>query len=141
MTAEVEGVSVSSVYIPNGKHTGHEDFPGKLAWLDALAAHLAAAHRPDAALVVGGDFNVCPAPLDSWNEAALRGHIFHTDEERARFQRLLDQGLFDLFREKNPERARVLAGGTTAAAPSTRARACASTSCSAARRCWRASAP
>jgi exodeoxyribonuclease-3 len=102
VTAEVEGVAVSSVYIPNGKHTGHEDFPGKLAWLDALAAHLAAAHRPDAALVVGGDFNVCPAPLDSWNEAALRGHIFHTDEERARFQRLLDQGLFDLFREKNP---------------------------------------
>jgi len=103
VTAEVEGVTISSVYVPNGKHTGHEDFPGKLAWLDGLAAHLEAQHRPDAALVLGGDFNLCPGPLDSWNEAALRGHIFHTDEERARFQRLLASGLFDLFRERNPE--------------------------------------
>jgi exodeoxyribonuclease-3 len=52
---------------------------------------------------VGGDFNVCPAALDSWNEEGLRGRIFHTEEERARFRRLLDWGLRDLFRERNPE--------------------------------------
>jgi exodeoxyribonuclease-3 len=53
--------------------------------------------------VIGGDFNVCPAPIDSYDEAALRGRIFHTEEERARLRRLLDWGLFDLFREKHPE--------------------------------------
>jgi len=103
VTAEVEGVAISSVYVPNGKHTGHEDFPHKLAWLDALAAHLEARHRPAARLVVGGDFNLCPGPLDSWNEAALHGRIFHTDDERTRFRRLLDWGLRDLYRERNPE--------------------------------------
>jgi exodeoxyribonuclease-3 len=35
---------------------------------------------------------------------ALRGSIFHTDEERARFARLLGLGLVDLFRAQHPER-------------------------------------
>jgi exodeoxyribonuclease-3 len=103
VVAEASGIRFASLYCPNGKHTGHEDFGRKLAWYDALATHLAAQQRPDAPLVLGGDFNVCPAAIDSWNEAALAGHIFHTDEERARFRRLLDWGLRDLFREKNPE--------------------------------------
>jgi exodeoxyribonuclease-3 len=103
LTAEVEGLVFASLYCPNGKHIGHDDFPRKLAWYDALAEHVAAAHRPDAKLVLGGDFNVCPSALDSWDEAALAGQIFHTDAERARFRRLLDWGLCDLFREKNPE--------------------------------------
>jgi exodeoxyribonuclease-3 len=34
-----------------------------------------------------GDFNLCPAALDSWNEPAFAGTIFHTEEERTRFQR------------------------------------------------------
>ena len=78
--------------------------------------------------------------LDSYDEAALAGHIFHTDEERARFRRLLDWGLRDLFREKQPGAARVLVVGLSRPAPSTRARACASTSCSARRPCSRACA-
>jgi exodeoxyribonuclease-3 len=103
LVAEVEGLVFASLYCPNGKHTGHDDFARKLAWYDALAAHLAAKHRADAPLVLGGDFNVCPTALDSYDEAALAGQIFHTDEERARFRRLLDWGLRDLFREKHPE--------------------------------------
>lgn len=103
LEAEVEGLLVASVYCPNGKHIGHPDFAKKLAWYDALGEHLAARHRADAGLVLGGDFNVCPAPIDSYDEAALAGQIFHTDAERARFRRLLDWGLVDLFRDRNPE--------------------------------------
>jgi exodeoxyribonuclease-3 len=62
-----------------------------------------AKHRADVPLVLGGDFNVCPTGLDSYDEAGLAGKIFHTDDERARFRRLLDWGLRDLFREKYPE--------------------------------------
>jgi len=103
VTANVEGLVFASLYCPNGKHTGHDDFARKLAWYDALADHLAAQQRADAPLVLGGDFNVCPSALDSWDEDGLAGQIFHTDAERARFRRLLDWGLRDLFREKNPE--------------------------------------
>ncbi len=104
LTVEVAGVVFTTLYVPNGKTLDHDDYARKLAWFDALAGHLAAAHRPDAPHLVCGDFNLCPQPLDSWDEAALRGHIFHTDAERARFGRLLDWGLVDLFRAQHPEK-------------------------------------
>ena len=50
-----------------------------------------------------GDFNLCPQPLDSWNEAKLAGRIFHTDDERSRFERLLTTGLVDVFRQEHPD--------------------------------------
>jgi exodeoxyribonuclease-3 len=103
LSAEVEGLSFTSVYVPNGKTVGHEDFPRKLAWLDALAEHVAAQHSPESPTVVCGDFNVCPAPRDSWNEEGFAGQIFHTEEERARMRRLLDWGMRDVFRERHPD--------------------------------------
>lgn len=103
LCAEVGGLLFTTVYCPNGKSVGHEDFPLKLAWLDSLVEHVAARHEPAQPLVVCGDLNLCPGPLDSWNEEALYGHIFHTDEERSRFRKLLDWGLVDLFRHRHPE--------------------------------------
>jgi exodeoxyribonuclease-3 len=104
LTARVGDLLLTSLYCPNGKHIGHEDFPRKLAWFDALAGHLEATGTAGAAAVVAGDFNICPTPLDSWNESALGGSIFHTREERQRFQRLLDLGLTDAYRDHQPER-------------------------------------
>jgi exodeoxyribonuclease-3 len=103
LSAEVGGISFTTVYCPNGKHLEHPDFPRKLAWFDALAAHLGERHEPGRPTLLCGDFNVCPTPLDSWNEEGLDGSIFHTAEERERFRRLLDWGLVDLFREGFPE--------------------------------------
>jgi exodeoxyribonuclease-3 len=102
LTAEVDGLSFTSVYVPNGKSIEHADFPAKLAWLDGLAAHLARGCDPSRPAVVCGDFNVCPGPLDSWNESALAGSIFHTPDERARIEGLLRLGLIDLYRELHP---------------------------------------
>jgi len=105
VSAETGGLLVTSVYVPNGKRLDHEDFPAKLAWLDTLATHLRETHRKHPAAIVGGDFNIVPAAIDSWNEERLRGGIFHTDEERSRFRTLLDDGLTDLFRHAHPDAA------------------------------------
>lgn len=104
LVARVGEVEVASVYCPNGKHVGHEDFPRKLAWLDALAEHVTGRGAAAPPLVLGGDLNLCPGPLDTWDEERLRGGIFHTDEERSRFRRLVDGGgLFDVYRELHPD--------------------------------------
>jgi exodeoxyribonuclease-3 len=103
LTADVGGVSFTTIYCPNGKGVEHADFPRKLAWLDALAAHFDSVHDAGKPAVLCGDFNICPAPLDSWNEQKLSGTIFHTDEERARYRRLLEWGFHDTFREKHPD--------------------------------------
>lgn len=103
LAVDVAGTAVTSLYCPNGKSVAHPDFPKKLAWLDGLVAHWKECGDPARPAVLGGDFNVCPGPLDSWNEEGLRGHIFHTDEERGRLAALRDAGLVDLFREAHPE--------------------------------------
>jgi len=103
LTARVGDLEYTTIYVPNGKYVGHEDFPRKLEWLDALAEHLARAHDAGRPAVLGGDFNLCPQPIDSWNEPLLHGAIFHTDEERSRFARLLDWGLVDLYRKLQPD--------------------------------------
>ena len=102
ITAEVAGLAFTTVYCPNGKHLEHDDFPRKLAWFDALAAHIA--DQPaDRTAVLCGDFNICPTGLDSWDEQRLAGDIFHTEVERQRMAALLETGFSDLFRQARPE--------------------------------------
>jgi exodeoxyribonuclease-3 len=103
LAVEGGGMTFTTLYCPNGKSVGHADFSRKLAWLESLAAHLERAHEASEPLVLCGDFNLCPSELDTWNEAKKKGTIFHTDEERSRFRRLLDWGLVDLYRRQKPE--------------------------------------
>ncbi|GAB4538036.1 MAG: exodeoxyribonuclease III [Haliangiales bacterium] len=105
LVAAVSGLRVASVYCPNGKDLDHEDYGRKLAWFDTLGEYLGGLDKlagGDQALptVIGGDFNICPQGIDSWQEAGAG--IFHTDAERSRFQALLDLGLIDLYRHKYP---------------------------------------
>ena len=103
LTVEFEGLSFTTLYAPNGKHLAHDDYSRKLAWYEDLVDYLNSAGGPDAPAVVCGDFNICPTGIDSWNEAALSGEIFHTEEERDRIARLEAVGLRDLFRERYPD--------------------------------------
>ena len=92
-----------SVYVPNGKTVSSPDFTAKLEWLDALSQHVAASFASHDRLLIAGDFNLCPAANDSWNEQRFAGHIFHTAEERARYRSLLDSGLTDAYRSACPD--------------------------------------
>ena len=113
VTVRVEDLHFSTVYCPNGKSLDHEDYPKKLAWYDSLADYLAERWDPDVPAVLCGDFNICRSRLDSFHEDKFHedklqedehaGLIFHTEQERARMQRLLDWGLVDVFREKYPD--------------------------------------
>jgi len=102
ITARVGEVEVCAVYCPNGKSVEHSDYPKKLAWFDALRGHLERWHDPTKALVLCGDFNICPSELDTWDEAGHADRIFHTQAERQRFQSLLSWGLEDTFRRQHP---------------------------------------
>jgi exodeoxyribonuclease-3 len=103
ITAEVGGVNFTTIYVPNGKSVEHEDYPRKLVWLESLRAHLQNTTDREKPTLLCGDFNICPAPIDSWNEKALAGKIFHTDEERKRYRAILECGYLDVYRERNPD--------------------------------------
>ena len=96
-------LSCISVYVPNGRSVGHQEFAHKLTFLDELVQFVRQALAASRALVVGGDFNLCPGPLDTWDEAAWQGKIFHTPDERERFGALTGLGLTDLYRHLHPD--------------------------------------
>lgn len=104
VTARFGEFFLTSLYCPNGKSVDHDDFPRKLSWYESLADYLEVESMASRAAVVCGDFNICPAGIDSWNEAGRKGKIFHTDDERRRFESLVGLGFRDLYRDLHPER-------------------------------------
>lgn len=103
VTARCGGVSVSSVYVPNGRAVGSEHFAYKLAWLARLRHHLDALVTPKDKVVVSGDFNVAPADKDVWDPGAFVGSTHVTPEERESLGGLISWGLVDAFRELWPD--------------------------------------
>ncbi len=101
--AKAAGMTVGSVYVPNGKTVAHEDYTMKLGFLHRLAEHVENRTDKDAPLLLGGDFNVCTTPLDSYGGTRFEGHIFHTPRERELIGRLRAAGLVDLYRTQYPE--------------------------------------
>jgi len=103
-TPQFGELSFTTVYCPNGKNLEHDDYSKKLTWFDSLAAHWASAHSSEEPAVLCGDFNICPTELDSHHppEETI-DRIFHTAEERQRFESLLDRGLIDIYRRRNPD--------------------------------------
>ena len=102
LSAEIGGLAFTTVYCPNGKNIDHDDFPKKLAWFDDLARHFEEIEDREQPTILCGDFNICPAAIDSHDEERLRGQIFHTKEERKRFQELLGRGFSDVYRAYHP---------------------------------------
>lgn len=103
VVANVAGLEVATVYVPNGKTLMHADYTMKLQWLESLAAFVASRTRNGAPLVLGGDFNVCATDLDSYGGIRFQGQIFHTDQERAPITQMMACGLVDLYRQKYPD--------------------------------------
>jgi len=103
LSAEIGDLHFTTVYCPNGKSVDHEDFPKKLAWIDGLVRHFEQTAERAQPAILCGDFNLCPAAIDSHDEARLHGQIFHTEEERKRFQQLLECGFTDVFRALYPD--------------------------------------
>jgi exodeoxyribonuclease-3 len=97
------GVRVASVYVPNGRELEHEHYRYKLAWLDRLRAHLAAACAPDEPVVVAGDFNIAPTDDDVWDPEQFVGSTHVSEPEREALRALEGWGLHDTFRRLHPE--------------------------------------
>ena len=100
--AVVDRVRVASVYVPNGTALGSDRFAYKLAFLDRLRAHAGTFSSSRKSLVIGGDYNVGPYPIDVFDPQALDGTICYHPDERAKLRALLHLGLYDAFRIAEP---------------------------------------
>ncbi len=98
LEAAVKGIVIACVYAPNGNPQPGPKFDYKLAWLGRLRRHAASLKKSGAPIVIAGDFNVVPTPLDiyptrSWDKDALV-----QPDSRAAYAKFLQQGWTDAFR-------------------------------------------
>jgi exodeoxyribonuclease-3 len=100
--AAVRGIIVTSLYLPNGNPQPGPKFDYKLDWFRRLKSHAAKFIKQDIPVVLAGDYNVAPTPLDiyptkSWDRDALI-----QPKSRAAFKSLVAQGWRDAIRELHP---------------------------------------
>jgi exodeoxyribonuclease-3 len=103
VAADVAGVRVLSVYVPNGGSVGSEKWEYKLEWLARLRRYLDAHADVNVPLAVCGDFNVGPDDRDVKNPDKWRETVLCHPDGRAAFQELIEWGLVDAFRVQHPE--------------------------------------
>ncbi|MFL6818538.1 MAG: exodeoxyribonuclease III [Bradyrhizobium sp.] len=102
--AAVNGIIITSIYLPNGNPQPGPKFDYKLAWLRRLKSHAAKFIKQEMPVVLAGDYNVAPTELDiyptrSWDKDALI-----QPKSRAAFKSLVDQGWVDALRALHPEK-------------------------------------
>ena len=69
--AAVQGVLITSIYLPNGNPQPGPKFNYKLAWFERLIAHAAELMASGAPVVLAGDYNVVPTPQDIYPTRSL----------------------------------------------------------------------
>jgi len=102
--AAISGIVVACLYLPNGNPQPGPKFDTKLAWFARLRKHAATFLKQDLPVVLAGDYNVAPTPLDiyptkSWDKDALI-----QPKSRAAFASLTAQGWTDAIRTLHPSK-------------------------------------
>ncbi len=103
LEAEVRGITIGCLYLPNGNPQPGPKFVYKLKWFERLIEHaatLVAANKPT---VLAGDFNVVPTDFDIYNPASWRKDALLQPESRDAYRRLLAQGWVDALRARHPD--------------------------------------
>jgi exodeoxyribonuclease-3 len=102
IAATIEGVRVIDVYVPNGQAVGAPAFTYKLEWLERLRRDLVTHCTPQQEILLCGDFNVAPEPIDVYDPKKWEGSVLVSPEERAALKSVQSFGLVDVFRELHP---------------------------------------
>lgn len=103
LAVKVDGLWLANAYLPQGRDAEHPSFQYKLRYFERVLAWLKRHHQPSDRLILTGDLNVAPEPLDVYDPKRLEGQPDYHPEVRAAFKLLLDWGLRDLFRLHHPE--------------------------------------
>lgn len=95
-------IRVVSLYLPNGNPIDSEKFPYKLAWMARMRARAKQLLEDEMPLVLAGDFNVIPEPVDAKRPAAWTNDALFQPESRAAWRTLVNEGFTDSTRACHP---------------------------------------
>lgn len=100
--ADVLGIRIASIYLPNGNPQPGPKFDYKLRWMDRLNARAAALLALEIPVVLAGDYNVIPTDADIANPQSMAEDALMQPESRAAFRRLCAQGWTDALNTRFP---------------------------------------
>ena len=100
--AAVNGVLITSIYLPNGNPQPGPKFDYKLAWFERLIAHAAGLLSAGVPVVLAGDYNVVPTSQDIYPTRSLDDNALIQPASREAFARLSSQGWTDALRALYP---------------------------------------
>ena len=98
VTVELPGLTVASVYVPNGG----KDFPAKMQFLDAVERFAADYQADSRTLVLCGDLNIARTEMDVHPKERKPRAIGQLPEERAQLERIIAHNLVDVGRALEP---------------------------------------
>ena len=103
ITADIKGVKIINVYVPNGSSLHSEKFDYKINWLNCLSSFLDKQEKKNELICLLGDFNIAPSNKDIHNPQRYEGGIMASEIERNALKNVLKGRLIDSFRiyEKN----------------------------------------
>jgi exodeoxyribonuclease-3 len=94
-------IRVISAYVPNGQSLNSDKFEYKKNWLQSFINYLEK-KNDGIENIITGDFNIAPSKLDCYDSKSWDGKILVSPQEREYFDKLLNLGFIDTFREMNP---------------------------------------
>jgi exodeoxyribonuclease III len=105
LTGTCAGVRITTLYVPNGREVGHEQYDKKLEWLGRVPGHLDAVAARDGDVVLCGDFNIAPDDRDVWDPALCHGGTHVSPPERDALGEIMSWGLVDTLRARHEDDA------------------------------------
>ncbi|WP_404371080.1 exodeoxyribonuclease III [Sphingomonas sp. MMS24-J45] len=102
LEAVVNGVTIASLYLPNGNPQPGPKFDYKLRWIDRLRARALELLAEETPVVLAGDYNVIPNDDDTYSVRAMQDDALMQPESRAGFRALVAQGWTDALRTRYP---------------------------------------
>ncbi len=103
ISADIGGIKIINVYVPNGSSLASGKFDYKINWLKCLASFLDEQEKKGELICLAGDFNIAPTNLDIHDPNKYEGGIMASQAERDALNNVLKGRLIDSFRifEKN----------------------------------------
>ena len=95
-------IRVCGLYLPNGNPAPGPKYDYKLAWMARMDARLRELLAREEAFVCLGDYNVIPQAIDAAKPAAWTEDALYLPQSRAAYRRMLNLGLTEAFRARNP---------------------------------------
>ena len=101
--AEVSGIVVGCLYLPNGNPQPGPKFEYKLKWFERLIEHAKTLYASGKPVVLLGDYNVIPTDFDIYDPKGWKKDALLQPQSRDAYQRLLAQGWIDSLRKLHPD--------------------------------------